>query len=105
MYGQYKVDVYNNTQEAIDDFKPDFYNIILIDIIMPNISGLEFYNAIRNKINDPKICFFSASDYLHDKIKNVFPELKKQKRILIHKPIKLKDLSGKIMEIIDKSDY
>lgn len=44
MYGQYKVDVYNNTQEAIDDFKPDFYNIILIDIIMPNISGLEFYN-------------------------------------------------------------
>ncbi|HEY0580014.1 MAG TPA: response regulator [Candidatus Nitrosocosmicus sp.] len=101
MYGQYKVDVYCNTQEAIDDFKPNFYDIILIDIIMPNMSGLEFYASIRNKIHSSKICFFSASDYMDDKIKNAFPELKGQKRVLIHKPIKLKELSGKIMEIID----
>jgi DNA-binding response OmpR family regulator len=101
MYGQYEVDVYCNTQEAIDDFKPDFYDIILIDIIMPNMSGLEFYSFIRDKVHNSKICFFSASDYLDDKIKDNFPELKKQKRVLIQKPIKLKDLSNKIMEIIN----
>jgi two-component system alkaline phosphatase synthesis response regulator PhoP len=101
MYGQYKVDVYSNTQRAIDDFKPDFYDIILIDIIMPHMSGLEFYTAIRNKNHSSKICFFSASDYMDDKIKNTFPELKEQKTVLIQKPIKIKDLTNKIMEIIN----
>jgi DNA-binding response OmpR family regulator len=101
MYGQYKVDVYNNTQRAIDEFKPDFYDIILIDIIMPHMSGLEFYTAIRNKIHSSKICFFSASDYMDDKIKNTFPELKGQKTVLIQKPIRIKDLTNKIMEIVN----
>ena len=35
------------------------------------------------------------------KIKNIFPELKEQKTVLIQKPIKLKELSNKIIEIIN----
>jgi DNA-binding response OmpR family regulator len=99
MYGQYEVDVYSNARESIDNFKPDFYDIILIDIVMPNMNGLEFYSIIRDKVHNSKICFFSALEYTDDKIKDNFPELKKQKRVLIQKPIKLKDLSNKIMEI------
>ena len=99
MYGQYEVDVYSNARESIDNFKPDFYDIILIDIVMPNMNGLEFYSIIRDKVHNSKICFFSALEYTDDKIKDNFPELKKQKRVLIQKPLKLKDLSNKIKEI------
>ena len=38
------------------------------------------------------------------KIKNIFPEFKDQKIVLIQKPIKLKELSNKIMEIIGESN-
>jgi DNA-binding response OmpR family regulator len=102
MYGRFKVDVFNNSKKAIDHFKPDVYDLILIDIIMPQMSGLEFYNVIRDRIHDSKICFFSALEYIDDKIKDAFPELKEQKNLLIRKPIKLKDLSNKVMEIINQ---
>jgi CheY-like chemotaxis protein len=100
-YGYYDVKIYSNPQEALDNFKPDIYDLILIDIIMPDMSGFEFYSSIRNNPNNSKICFFSASDYMDNKIKNIFPELKEQKTVLIQKPIKLKELSNKIIEIIN----
>ena len=101
-YGQYDVKIYSNPQEALDNFKPDVYDLILIDIIMPNMNGFEFYTLLKIKLYNSKICFFSASDYMDDKIKNVFPELKEQKTVLIQKPTKLKDLSNKILEIINQ---
>lgn len=107
MYGCFKVDVYNNAKDAIDHLKPDLYDLILIDIIMPDMNGLEFYTVIQDKIrySNSKICFFSAAEYDNDKIKDTFPELKEQKTVLIQKPIKLKDLSYKVMEIINESKY
>lgn len=102
MYGNFEVDVFNNSQKAIDHFVPNVYDLILIDIIMPQISGLEFYTVIRDKNRDSKVCFFSALEYADDKIKDTFPELKGQKIVLIQKPIKLKDLANKIMEIINE---
>ena len=105
MYGHFKVDIYNNAKDAIDRFKPDIYDLILIDIIMPRINGLNFYTAIRDKICYSKICFFSATEYNDDEIKDIFPELKEQKTVLIQKPIKIKELSNKVMEIINESNY
>ena len=104
-HGYFKVDVYNNAKDATDHFKPDLYDLILIDIIMPGMNGLEFYTGIRDKIRYSKICFFSAAMYDDSKIKDTFPELKEQKMVLIQKPIKLKDLANKVMEIISKSNY
>ena len=57
-YGYYDVKIYSNPQEALDNFKPDAYDLILIDIIMPGMSGFHFYSSIRNNPNNSKICFF-----------------------------------------------
>jgi DNA-binding response OmpR family regulator len=103
-YGHYDVKIYFNPQEALDNFKHDVYDLILIDIIMPNMSGFEFYSLLKNKLYNSKVCFFSAADHMDDKIKNRFPELKEQKTVLIQKPIKLKELSNKIIEIINESN-
>ena len=100
--GHYDVKIYSNPQEALDNINSDVYDLILIDIIMPNMSGFEFYTILKDKLCNSKVCFFSASDYLDDKIKNRFPELKEQNTVLIQKPIKLKELSNKIIEIINE---
>ena len=101
-YGQYDVKIYSNPQEALDDFKADVYDLILIDIIMPNMSGFEFYTLLKDKLCNSRICFFSASDHIDDNIKKVFPDFKDKKTVLIQKPIKLKDLSNKILEVINQ---
>ncbi len=102
IYGQFCVDIYTDPLKALHDFDPNKYDIVLIDIIMPEMNGMEFYGFIKKMNYNSKICFFSAAEYHDDKIRGMFPDLKEQKTILIQKPIKIKDLSYKIEEIINE---
>ena len=69
---------------------------------MPEMGGMEFDSFIRKMDCNSKICFFSAAEYQDDKIRDIFPDLKYQKTILIQKPIKIKDLLYKIDEVINE---
>ena len=101
LYGNYNVDIYTNPSKALEHLEPEKYDLILIDIIMPNISGIEFYSAIQRKNHRAKICFFSAADYPQKDIKKMFPSLENEDILFIQKPIKIKDLSNIITNILN----
>ena len=44
----FSVDTFNDPQMALSNFKPDTYDILLIDIKMPTMNGFELYGKIRN---------------------------------------------------------
>ena len=100
--GFYNVAIYNDPIKALQEIKYNSYELILIDIVMPNMNGLEFYTNLKKmeKESGCKVCFFSAGEFSEDKIRNMFPNLRNQKTILIHKPIRIKELLIKIDEII-----
>ncbi|MEJ7642121.1 MAG: response regulator [Candidatus Nitrosocosmicus sp.] len=100
--GFYNVAIYNDPIKALHEIKSNSYEVILIDIVMPNMNGLEFYTNLKKmeKESGSKVCFFSAGEFSEDKIRNMFPNLENQKTILIHKPIRIKELLIKIDEII-----
>ena len=75
--------------------------MVLVDIVMPGMSGFEFYTYIKKIDKECKVCFFSASENSEQKIRNMFPELKWEKNVLIQKPIRIRDLTNKIKEIIN----
>lgn len=54
------VHAFNEPERALEKFKPDFYNLALIDIRMPVLNGFELFTELR-KI-DPKldVCFMTA---------------------------------------------
>jgi len=56
----FKVDAYNNPLQALSEFKPDFYDLILIDINMPKMDGLEFSAKILDLDVNPRICLMSS---------------------------------------------
>jgi len=39
----FTVDAYTEPQQAIKSFKPDVYNLLILDIKMPQMNGFELY--------------------------------------------------------------
>lgn len=58
--GLFEVDTFNDPLIALLNFKPGFYNIVLIDVRMPQMNGFELYNKIRKMDGKEKVCFISA---------------------------------------------
>ena len=58
----YSVTTYNNSILALQDIekKPQEYSLILTDIRMPGISGLELAKIVNNLNKDIKVVFMSA---------------------------------------------
>jgi CheY-like chemotaxis protein len=43
----YVVDTYNDPLVALTRFKPNFYDLLLLDVKMPQMNGLELYEQIK----------------------------------------------------------
>ena len=47
-YG-FMVDTFSNPLEALSFYKPELYHLVLVDIKMPEMSGVEFHQELRKK--------------------------------------------------------
>ena len=45
--GEFEVDVYNDPITALSNYRPGLYDLLLLDIRMPKMNGLELYQNIR----------------------------------------------------------
>ena len=57
----------NNGEEALEEIEKNYYDLILMDIMMPGISGIELCTKIRNNVNS-SIIFVTAKSNLVDKL-------------------------------------
>lgn len=63
----YEVDVAADGEEALRLFDKNKYNLIILDIMMPKIDGIEVCRRLRNKTNIP-ILMLTAKDQEIDKV-------------------------------------
>jgi two-component system, OmpR family, response regulator ChvI len=61
-YHEFKVDTSNDPQEALSNFKPGYYDLVILDIKMPKIDGFELYEKIKKKEDKVKICLLTVSE-------------------------------------------
>jgi DNA-binding response OmpR family regulator len=71
----FEVHTYNHTQLALSEFKPNFYNLLLIDINMPVMNGFELSTKILEIDPNPKICFMSAAEVNHEALREIYPAI------------------------------
>jgi CheY-like chemotaxis protein len=57
---RFEVYAYNDPLLAVKDFKPHFYDLLLTDIYMPNLSGFQLCEKLIELDVNIKICFMSA---------------------------------------------
>jgi len=86
----FTVDSFNDPQDALDDFIPNEYDLILLDIRMPKMNGFELYRELKKKQDKIKVCFFTAFEVYYDEFKKLFPNL--AVKCFIRKPITIEEL-------------
>ena len=64
----YSVDSCFNGQEALDFISYSEYDLIITDIMMPNVNGYEFIDKLRTNKNNTPVIMLTAKDTLEDKI-------------------------------------
>ena len=65
---EYIVSIAKNIQEAEKLLQLFVFDLIILDVMLPDISGLEFYkNAIKDRVNTPVI-FLSALSDVDDRV-------------------------------------
>ena len=95
----YDVDAYTNPSIALDDFKPSFYGLLLLDIRMPTMSGFELYRKMRKIDEQVKVCFITAFEDYREEFKESFPMLDEYK-YFIRKPKAIEDLVNHVATIL-----
>jgi CheY-like chemotaxis protein len=71
----FKVYIYNDTISALADFKPNFYDLALIDINMPKINGFKFSELILELDLNIRICYITAAEINQKALREQFPTL------------------------------
>jgi DNA-binding response OmpR family regulator len=87
---------------ALEQFKANLYDLVILDINLPKINGFELYNQLKSKDSNIKTLFITAlssveSYNTHDS--KVFPL--KGKRHFMAKPVGKKELLEQVYSLIN----
>jgi two-component system, OmpR family, response regulator ChvI len=89
--GSFSVDTFNDPQLALSNFKSGYYDLLIIDIRMPSMTGFELYRKIRDIDSKVTACFITAFETYYEKFRQEFFPLEEIKGF-IRKPIQVEDL-------------
>jgi two-component system, OmpR family, response regulator ChvI len=92
----FQVDTFDDPILALNTFKKGVYDLLVLDIKMPNMHGFELYREIRRIDNEVKICFLTAGEMYYGVYDDIFDENQ-----FIRKPIENKELVNRVNEMID----
>jgi two-component system response regulator ChvI len=95
----FKVDAYEDSYSALQDFKARSYDLIILDVLMKGLDGFELYNKMRNLDEKVHVCFITASNTFYEKYKKLYPGIEKE--CFIQKPITIKKLANMIDSILE----
>jgi two-component system response regulator ChvI len=90
----FEVDAYNDPQIALSDFRPGFYDLLLLDIRMPIINGFDLYDKMKVIDNKVNVCFMSAYDVNYELLRQQFPWLEVQ--CFIPKPVEISEIVRRV---------
>lgn len=96
----FHIESYNDPQMALQEFKPDFYDLMLVDIRMSKLNGFEFYQEVRKNDIKVRVCFITAFAISYEEISKTLPPELVTRQNIIQKPIGIKELINKINEIL-----
>jgi two-component system, OmpR family, response regulator ChvI len=92
----FEVDAFNDPLIALNAFKKrPSYDLALIDIRMPDMSGFQLYNEMKKVDRRVRVCFITAFDIQQTDMETIASSNKKSLN-LIRKPITIEEMVEEI---------
>ena len=89
---KYSVDVSNDGEEGLDNALSGIYNLIILDVMLPNVNGFEILKEIRNNNIESKVIMLTARSEIEDKLNG----LTKGADDYITKPFHMEELIARV---------
>jgi two-component system, OmpR family, response regulator ChvI len=90
----FSVDAFNDPRVVLSKFKAAYYDLLLLDIKMADLNGVQLYQEVKKKDNSAKVCFITAYEVYYEILKKDFPTL--NVGCFIKKPVETEELVKKI---------
>ncbi len=97
-YNGYNVDAYTNPIDALNNFRKQLYDFIILDLKMPKMDGITLYQKIKEIDGKVIICLTTADRNFIQNLQKCIIDIEK---IVIYKPVLLKDLKNKIDSLVN----
>ena len=100
-----KVNSFSDPLSALENYKEEagMYDLLILDMKMPQMNGFELYRQIRKIDDKVKVCFLTAGEMDYEQFgKELFPAL--DKNCYIQKPIENETLIKRINRIMTPSN-
>jgi CheY-like chemotaxis protein len=96
-----RIEVYtsNNPVAALSEFKPNFYDLLLVDINMPHMNGFELVEKIFAIDINVRVCFMSNGEINREALREIYPT--RQEGCFIRKPVSIDYLVDRIRSELD----
>jgi DNA-binding response OmpR family regulator len=98
----FDVDTFSDPELALSSYRPGLYDLVLIDIMMPKISGFMLYEKLKKVDPDVKVCFLTASEMYHEEFREE-DYWALDKDVFLQKPISTDDLIREITKNINSA--
>jgi two-component system, OmpR family, response regulator QseB len=96
---RYTVDLVNNGEQALHALKHEQFDLLILDLGLPGVSGYEVLSQLRSQKNMIPVLILTARDHIEDKVKGLdlgaddyllkpfdVEELKARMRALLRRP-------------------
>ena len=92
------VESYQDPLLALAKFKAHSYDLVILDIKMPELNGFALHREIKRLDKKVKVCFLTAGEMYYGVYSDIFSSL--PANCFIRKPIENQELMNRINEII-----
>jgi DNA-binding response OmpR family regulator len=96
---EFKVDSFTDASQALENFTPGLYDLVMLDVKLPAMDGFSLYEKIKKLDDKVRICFLTAANRTYYEIlKKHYPSI--NENCVIHIPVDCESLLRLIKSVL-----
>jgi CheY-like chemotaxis protein len=97
---RFTADSFSDPLLALENFRPRSYDLLLLDIKMPDMDGFRLYQEMKKMDSRVKVCFLTASEMYYERYRKEEEFAALDKDLFLRKPIQNEEVIKEINRIM-----